>query len=76
MKSKRDWGYRPVTARTIAAIRTRIPIRPPPPQLKSWLPSRHAAQVPPPANNPTMMYCGMASSHHFTRTSPRDSRSG
>src|SRR5271166_692178 len=30
----------------------------------------------PPVNTPAMMYCGMASSHHFTSASPRDSRCG
>jgi hypothetical protein len=28
------------------------------------------------AQRPTMMYCGMASSYHFTSASPRDSRCG
>ena len=34
------------------------------------------ASSPPPTRIATMTYCGMASSHHLTRTSPRDSRSG
>ena len=31
---------------------------------------------PPPAKIATTMYCGIASSHHFTSTRPRDSDAG
>gem|GEM_PF-5615556 len=36
----------------------------------------HGAHSPAPVNRLMMMYCGMASSHHFTSASPRDSRCG
>ena len=75
-KSKICSGYRPVTSSTTAAITARMPISPRPAQLWSCSPYCHANHSPDPVNRPTMMYCGMASSHHFTSASPRDSCPG
>ena len=62
---------------------TSRPIRPPP-QFPQPQPEPQSSQPPAQPLNPhsplpkmaTMMYWGIASSHHFTSTSPRESRSG
>ena len=54
----------------------RGPISPALPQLPPRLSSCQPSHDPPPVNTAMMMYCGMASSHHLTRVSPRDSRPG
>ncbi len=49
----------------------------PPPYHQPTLVLSLAGREPaPPTKIPTRMYCGIASSHHFTSTSPRESRSG
>jgi hypothetical protein len=75
-KSKIGRGRRPVKSRTMAEMNTRRLINPPLAAAVYSSPAPLHRVQPAPVKIATITYCGMASSHHFTSTSPRDSDAG